>query len=246
MSTVRDLIGAALLDLGAIASGEACTANEAADAFRRLNLIVDQWRLESLMTYARDTITLTLTGAASYTWGSGGAIPSTRPVRLEAAVQRQGSGSSALDFPLQVLTDSEYEQIGLKAMTSSIARWVYLDAAYPLAVLRTYPVLPSGDSLLLYVWHPLTAFASLDTTVALPPGYEIALQLALSIALAPSYRDCVISPALAAMAVEAKALIKGTNAYPRLLRLPAGLPLGQGRSGWGATSSAAFLSGGTP
>jgi len=244
VSTVRDLVSAALLDLGAIASGEVATANEAADGFRALNLLVSSWRLESLMTYAIATVTLPLTGAASYTWGTSGAINAERPVHLDHAVQRQGSGAGALDFPLQVFTAEEYERIGLKAMTSSLAAGVYLDHAFPLASLFPWPIPPSGDTLLLYPWTPLTAFASLDTTVALPPGYERALQAALAIDLAPSYRDCQVTPALAAKAVEAKALLKVANAHSRLLSLPANLPRGQGRGGWGATSSASFLSGG--
>jgi len=191
--------------------------------------------------YALDTVTLTLTGATSYTWGSGGAIASTRPVRLERAVQRLANTSPALDLPLEVLTDEAYESIALKGLTSTIARWVYLDRAYPLATLRTWPVLPAGDALRLYVWHPLTAFASLDTTVALPPGYELALQTSLSLELASMFRDCTVPPALAAQAIRSKALLKTVNSQPRLLQLPAGLPTG--RPGGGA-SRRGFHSGG--
>lgn len=244
MSTVRDLITASLLDLGAIASGEAATAAEAADSFRALNLLLESWRLESLMVYAITTVSLSLTGAASYTWGTGGAINGTRPVHLDHAVQRQGSGAGALDFPLRVFTAEEYEAIGLKALTSSLAVGVYLDHSFPLASLFPWPIPPSGDTLVLFPWTPLTAFASLDTTVALPPGYERALQAALALDISPSYRDCTITPALAAKASESKALLKAANAHPRLLTLPATLPRGQGRSGWAATSSAGFLSGG--
>jgi hypothetical protein len=78
----------------------------------------------------------------------------------------------------------------------------------------------------------------------LPPGYELALQTSLSIELSSSYRDCTVTPALAAQAVNSKALIKTLNAHPRLLRLPAGLPRGQGAGGGWGTSSAGFLAGG--
>jgi hypothetical protein len=165
-------------------------------------------------------------------------------VALERAGQRVAGTSPTLEYPLDTLTDAQYEDLGLKGLQSSVARWVYLDRAYPLGTIRTYPVLPAGDTLVLYVLHALTAFASLDTTVALPPGYELALQTNLSIELSSSYRDCQITPALAAQAANSKALIKITNSQARLLRLPANLPRGQGRSGWGATSRASFLSGG--
>jgi hypothetical protein len=206
---------------------------------------LETWRLERLMVYARDEVTKVLTGASSYTIGPSGDINTTRPVALERAGQRVAGTSPTLEYPLDPLTDAAYEDLGLKGLQSSIARWVYLDRSYPLGTVRTYPVLPAGDTLVLYVLHPLTAFASLDTTVALPPGYELALQTSLSIELSSSYRDCQLTPALLAQAANSKALIKVNNAAPRLLQLPAGLPLGQGRSGWGATSQAGFTSGGT-
>lgn len=242
MGTVRDLITASLLDLGVIASGESPTAAEAQDAFRRVNLLLETWRLESLLTFSIDTVTLVLTGAASYTWGSGGAIPSTRPVRLHAAAQRSTVAGQTLDYPLDILTDLEYESIALKGLTTSVARWVYLDRAYPLATLSTYPILPSGDTLLLYVWHPLTAFASLDTSITLPPGYELALQTNLSIELSSSYRDSTLTQALIAQATRSKALLKAINAQPRAMRMPAAL---LGGVSWGVTSRRAFESGGS-
>src|SRR2546428_2081005 len=187
MSTVRDLITAALLDLGAIASGESPTATEAADALRRLNLLLETWRLERLMVWSIDTMTLPLTGASSYTWGTGGTINSTRPVRLEKAELRLQT-DPVLDYPLHVLTDAEYEAIALKGLASTLASCVYLDRAYPLASLFFYPVQASGATAVLHPWHPLTAFASLETTVALPPGYELALQTNLSLELVSMFR----------------------------------------------------------
>jgi hypothetical protein len=237
-STVRDLITAALLDLGAIASGESPTAAEAQDAFRALNNLLESWRLESLMAYAVSTVTKVLTGATSYTLGPGGDINTTRPVRLEKAELRLQTDPT-LDYPLRILTDAEYEAIALKGMTSTLASALYMDRAYPLANVYLWPVQAAGATLLLYPWTPLTAFASLDSTVSLPPGYARALQKNLSLELAPQYRDCVIPAALAAQALAAKALLKTINARPRFLQLPAGLPTGRRRG----TDRAAFLGG---
>jgi hypothetical protein len=239
MSTVRDLITAALLDLGALASGESPTATEAADALRRLNLLLETWRLESLLVYAVDTVTKVLTGATSYTLGPSGDINTTRPVRLEKAALRLQTDPT-LDYPLRILTDEEYEAIALKGLTSTLASCLYMDRAYPLATVFLWPAQASGATLLLYPWHPLTAFASLDTTVALPPGYELALQTNLSIECVSMFRDCTVTAALAAQATRSKALIKTVNTTPRYLQMPAGLPTGRHRRG---TDRAAFLSG---
>ncbi len=230
-----------MLDLGAIAGGETPTATEAADAFRRLNLLLETWRLERMLIYAIDEVTKVLTGASSYTIGPSADINTTRPVALERAGQRLAGTSPTLELPLEPLTDEEYEGLALKGLTSSVARWIYLDRAYPIATVRTWPVLPAGDTLALYVLHPLTAFASLDTTVALPPGFELAIQTNLSIELVSMFRDCTLTEALIAQATRSKALLKVSNARERLLRLPAGLPTG--RHG-GGSSRAGFLSGG--
>ena len=240
MSTVRDLLRASLLDLGAIASGEAMTADEAADGLRSVNLLLESWRLESLLVWAIDTVTKVMDGSTSYTIGPGGQINTTRPVALAHAGQRLAGTSPTVEYPLGVLSDEEYESLMLKGLTSSIARWVYLDRAFPLATLVTWPVLPAGDTLALYVRHPLTAFASLDTTVALPPGYERALQKCLALELSPQYRDCVITPALASQCVDAKAWLKTANHQSRFLRLPTAV---RGGRSPGARDRAGFLSG---
>jgi hypothetical protein len=241
MSTVRDLITAALLDLGAIASGESPTATEAADALRRLNLLLETWRLENLLAYAIDTVAFVLTGAASYTIGPGGAINTTRPVRLEHAALRV-QDAPTVDIPLHMLTDEEYQSIVLKGLTGYWGYGLYYDRAAPLGSLFPYPIPPAGATLLLYPWHVLSAFASLDTAVAFPPGYELALQTSLSIELSSSYRDCTMTQALAAQAVRSKALIKAINSQLRVLTLPSGLPTG--RRGGGGVDRAGFRSGG--
>ena len=239
MSTVRDLITASLLDLGAIASGESPTADEAADAFAALNNLLESWRLESLLTYAITTVTKVLTGATSYTIGPGGDINTTRPVRLERASLRLQT-DPVLDYPLQILTDEEYESLALKSMTSTLASALYLDRAFPLATVYLWPVQAAGPTLVLYPWTPLTAFASLDTTVTLPPGYYRGLQKNLSLEVAPQYRDCVVTDALALQARDAKAVLKTANSRARFLQLPAGLPTGRTRRG---TDRAAFIAG---
>jgi hypothetical protein len=191
------------------------------------------------MVWGIDTVTKVLTGATSYTLGPGGDINTTRPVRLEHAALRLQTDPT-LDYPLRLLTDEEYEAIALKGLPSTLASCLYMDRAYPLATVSLWPVQAAGATLLLYVWHPLTAFASVDTTVALPPGFELALQTNLSLELVSMFRDCTITPALAAQAIRSKALIKTINTRPRYLHLPAGLPTGRSRRG---TDRAAFVAG---
>ncbi len=216
------------------------TAAEAADALRATNLLLESWRLESLLVYAVDTLTLAMTGAASYTIGPGGSVNTTRPVRLELAALRL-AGSPSLDIPIHLLSDEEYQSIALKGLTGTWGYGLYYDRAYPLGSLFPYPVYASGSTLVLYPWHPLSPFAGLSTDVALPPGYERALQKNLAIELSPGYRDCVITPALAQQAEESLAVLKLANTRAHFLHLPAGIPTGR-RHGM---DRSAFQSGGT-
>lgn len=230
MSTVRDLVSAALRDVGAIASGEAMTNDEAADGLAILNDLVASWNLERLMVYVINEVTFLLTGAASYTYGTGGVINSARPVRLEKAALRLAGDAPRLDLPVCIYTDEEYHSLALPGLTSTYAYGLYLDGAYPLGTLRLWPVPPAGDTLVLWPWNQITAFAALGTTVDFPPGYARALRTNLAIELSPSYRDSTITPWLAAQALESKALIKIANNRPQFLTLPDGIPTGRQRS----------------
>jgi len=238
MSTARDLIYAALLDLGAIASGETPTAAEAMDAFRRLNLMLEQWRLQSLLVYA--ITSASATGKTSYTVGQGGDFNIARPIRLEHAVQRVG-GQTPFDYPLAPLNDAEWQAIGLKTLVSGIASSFYWDRGFPLGTVTPYPLMNTADTLILYPWTPLAGFATLDDPVSLPPGYELALQTNLTLELSAQYRDCQVSPLTAQQAMQGVHLLKVANQRPRHLGLPAAL------QGWGTartgTDRAAFYGG---
>ena len=56
MPTPLDIITRAMKDIGAIASGETPTPQEAQDGFDMLNDMIDQWSNESQMTYYKTEI----------------------------------------------------------------------------------------------------------------------------------------------------------------------------------------------
>ena len=238
MSSARDLIYAALLDLGTIASGEAPTAAEAMDAFRRLNLMLEQWRLQSLLVYA--ITSASATGKTSYTVGQGGDFNIERPIRLEHAVQRL-QGSPPFDYPLAPLNDAEWEAIALKGLQTGIASYFYWDRGFPTGTVTPWPLMNTADTLILYPWTVLSGFATLDDPVSFPPGYELALQTNLTLHLAAQYRDCQVNPLTAEHAMMGMSLLKVANMRPRHLGLPAALP---GRFGARiGTDRAAFIGG---
>lgn len=211
MTTVRTLITQALKDLGAIAVGETPTADEANDALETLNQMVSTWSTESLIVYAKSQqiFTYPTTGQPSYTIGPTGDFVSTRPIRIDAAYNRDANNN---DYQLYVARDfTDYSNLITKYVTANLVTIVYYDPTFPNGTIYNWPT-PNSQSyrLVIWTWTSVTEFASLDDVIALPPGYERALRSNLAVELSPRYGREVM-PALANTAVESKAQIKRTN-----------------------------------
>ena len=75
MAQPIDIISRALKDIGALASGETPTPEEAQDAFDMLNDMIDQWSNEDMMIFYKTEIIYPITpGQTQYTIGPGGQI----------------------------------------------------------------------------------------------------------------------------------------------------------------------------
>ena len=217
MATVLDIITDSLQDLGASAVGEVPSAAEAQGAFRRLNRMLQTWNTESLMVYNIQQETFSyVADQATYTIGTGGNFNTARPVRIEAAYNRN---NQTIDLPIQVVTNyEEYAAIIAKAIETTLPVVMYADGSFPRQNLTFWPV-PSDTTYtpVLWMWKPLTAFATLSEEVSLPPGYERALVSNLAIECAPSYGRSVSSE-LALVATESKAQIKRINTQVDTMR----------------------------
>lgn len=182
MTTPLDLIKSAFRKIGATTFNEAPDSNEAQDALSTLNQMIESWSSDSLTIYERTRESFSLTGASSYTVGSGGDFDTVPFTRIVSIYARQGD----LDYSLSGLSDSHYDGVSLKAI-SGAPEWYNYSNGFPLGTLRLYPI-PDG-SYTLYVTSekPITSFTSLAQTITLPPGWERALIYNLAIDLAPEY-----------------------------------------------------------
>jgi hypothetical protein len=180
------------------------------DALRTLNDLIDAWHLERLMIYAVEPSVHTLTGATVYTLGPpDGTLGTVRPQRIE------GAGliypSSNIESPLPLLTLDEYR---------THHAGIYIDGGYPKANVHVNPLTAVGH-LVLYGWVPFTQFATVDSTVDLPPGYARALRWNLALELAPMARIAVKIPDvlyanIQQQAIESKAWVKSFNSQSTL------------------------------
>ena len=217
MATAQQLINRALTSIGVLASGETATANQSADALVSLNDLLQAWSNDGLLVSGQTIISKAMSGAASYTIGSGGDINTSRPTEFDNIYYSLNS----VDYPVKIVTLEEYDSIPNKSVIGTIPDIVAFRFGYPLITMYIYPQ-PSSGTLYLETFKPLTEFASLATSASFPVGYERALRLNLAVELMPEYG--IDNPTLTGMALEAKNALKRTN-Y-RAVKLKNDVPTG--------------------
>ena len=213
MSTAQDLIQAALEELGVYAPGETLTAADSSRGLWALNAMLDSWSNESLACFALQTYTLPLVvGKQSYTIGAGGDLSTNRPISLKygpgAAFVTDATGNR---YPVDVIPQDQWNQIGLLSSTSQIPTMLFYDPQYPLGVLNVFPVPTIQYGLTFEANLPFADFATLQTVMSLPPGYQDAIQHNLAIRLHPYFKNGPINPLLVELASTTKAAVKRSN-----------------------------------
>lgn len=211
MTTVRDLIRDAALNIGIVAAGEPMEAAQAEDALRALNRMVQNWSLERLMIYAVTPISYALNGSRSVTIGMGGNINTSRPVSIESVF---GDGAQ-LDYKRSSDDGCVYADI-------------VDDDGYPQRTLTINDGV-SVNQLLINAVQQIVRFSSLDDEVVLPDGYETALVYNLAVQLAPQYgRDA--GQTVISLASDVKADLKRINEVVPELRMDESILMSRGSS----------------
>lgn len=211
MATAATIIARSLRLLGQIPSGGTPSTEEYADGLTAVNAMLDSWRNDRLMCYARRDESLTMVVAqSSYSIGPSGDLSTTRPVRIDDAYVVYGTLS---DANIRILSDEEWDAIPDKTATSTWPNRINYRATMPTGTLYAYPVPNAASVLHLLTWTPLTVFTAITDTVSLPPGWEEALASNLAINLAPEY-ETEPRPSVIKLATDSKAGIKRINGKP--------------------------------
>ena len=174
--TAQTLIKAALRAINAIASGETPTADEMADGLESLKFMLRSWSSENIMVSAISSDTLAMTGASSYTIGSGGDCDTTWPEEIVGAVVDE-------DYNLKIIGEAKYRS--LSRGSSSIPAYLYYNPVYPLGVIYLHGT--GGSSMVIDSLKALTDPATLTTSVAFQPSYDAPIKWNLMLELAPEY-----------------------------------------------------------
>ena len=215
--TVQQLITASLQDLRVIQTGETASSEDSSFALERLNDWINGLATENLTVYTITRTIWTLSTAASYTIGTGGAVDVARPtgpLSIENIGFQDTSVSPTMEYNLgPVLTEDGYAAIAQKALTSVYPQnWYYKPTfAAGLGVLIPNPI-PTSATLqgVIYTHTPVSEFSALSETIALPPGYRRFLRLGLAKELSSAF-DAGLTPELQVSANQAKSDIKRAN-----------------------------------
>jgi hypothetical protein len=174
--------------------------------------MVGQWNAENLLLYAEDRFTWTIvSGTGTYTVGTGGTVNTPRPMFITGIRFQDTSPTLTTEYSLEELTQQGYQGLVLKTLTAPFPTAYNYDATMPLGTLILWPT-PTRTTLqgVMYSAQVVPAFATLPTTVVLPPGYEEMIVTNLALRLCGPYTKPV-DPSLRERAQEAKAIAKRSN-----------------------------------
>jgi hypothetical protein len=228
MTTAREIVKKSLQKLGVLIKSESPSADEANDGLSSLNQLVDSWSNDSSSIPSRAWETFTLTaGVSTYTMSSGLTFNSVRPTNIIQAYVSIGGVSNYIG----IINDEAYNAIPFKTLTG-VPEFLNYDNAYPTDNIHLYPVPASAYPLFILSEKPLTSFATLDTAVSMPPGWERALIYNLALELAPEY-DQQPDPSIVAIAAKSLGLARLSNIRARPMdAYPQGSGVKNIYSGW--------------
>ena len=195
--TAQTLINAALRAIGVIASGEVATAQELADSLESLKFMLRHWSNIGIRTYFLSQNTLALSGATSYTIGSGGNCDTTRPEDIKGGYVKDANG---FDSPLTIIDAERYRSLSLKSIAGT-ANYLWYNPDFPLGLLYFWPL--GAGTAYLDSLKPLTEPTVLTSSIAFPPAYDEAIKWNLALRLAAEFSK---EPSQLVIALAASAL----------------------------------------
>jgi hypothetical protein len=203
VTTALSIINRAAELIGYKDPDETLSGNESNSFLDALNAMVDEWNTKRLYIVASQEIVTTVSGTP-ISIGTGATINTPRPVRIDDGFVRL----NAVDYPIEWLTQEQYNDIRVKAVAGQIPQYGYYEPSLPAGAVFLWPV-PQNVSLHLIVATQLDEFADLATSYNLAPGYRKALAYSLAEEIAPGRAP--LNPLIANKAASARRAIKTAN-----------------------------------
>ena len=205
MTTVTEVITQALKDSTVVGEGDSASSETMTDAFALFQQMMGLWQDSGMNVYAQVTSSFNPTGAISYSVGTGGDIPITRPEEIDNIYYRL----NGTDIPIQIMgTYEEYLDIVNKTQTGTPALGFYLPS-YPLGTLYIYPQ-PTTGQIFITRREVLPTFTSITDTIVLPAKYLLPIRFSLAELYSVTFQT-VISPSVSALANRYRTSLRKSN-----------------------------------
>lgn len=216
--TAQDIITSALRLIGVVAQGESPSSDDAMNGLLALNIMLDNWAARRLLTpgLAKESFTIGPPGKV-YAIGPGADFDTVRPEAVLNAYVRDGN---LLDYPLDVITEEEYDRIPDKATLAGTPSKLFYDpvgAQSAVGAICLYPLPDRAFTLVLESLKPFAEFAALTDSFTFPAAYARAMKYNLAIELAPEY-GAEAPPEVAAVARESMQTIRNLNSVVEVAR----------------------------
>lgn len=213
MPSFLEIASDAVTSIGQLGVGQTISNEEATQAQRVANRMLQKWSVRRLYIYNTPTIQVALSaGVQNYTMGPSGVFARARPILVQAAqIALPGSADTRT---LNILDSTKWGAIRDKGATCSalgLPQDIYPEYSYPNLALHLWTIPSNGAQLYLEIWDLLQQFATLFDTFAMPPSYEEGFIHNLAMELCPYY-DMPVTPAIAQLAADGLAAIQQINA----------------------------------
>ena len=219
--TWGDVIRDALIEIGVKEAGEALSADEKADSFRRLLGMFDEWGLEGLMIPGLQMINHTFTDSGfAFTIGPEDAtnppdIETTYTIEEISALNYRRSGQQR-SMPIDPTSYAVLSEV--RRTYRYGPRTYYYEQSYPVARLHFDAQTAPDDAMEIAGRGHFSSAIGIDEdpSLILPKGYREAVLLNLAVKLAPSYgvkdgKSSGLSSTTKSAARSGKMMIKNRN-----------------------------------
>lgn len=228
MMTPLDIITLSLRNAGILSTGQTANPEMTNSGFTVLNAMLGQWAAKRWLVYHLVNLSITSTGATSYTVGPGGVFNiAQRPTEIDAAFVSQNLGqTNQIDTPLTMVEAREdYNRIAMKGLIS-FPYILYYDNAYPMGIVYPWPA-PNANQygLTITVKMALPNFATLQQDINLPAEYQEALIYNLAVRLRIFYQ-LELEGSIVGLAKAALGTIRAANTQIPLLQMPSRMATG--------------------
>ncbi len=219
MTTAADQINGALRLIGQLAEGEVPSAETSADALTALNQMIDSWNTERLSVYATQDQTFSWTPSERVrTIGPTGNFVGARPVQILDSTYFRDPATN-VSYGIRMVNELRYNNIAVKTVTSTYPQVMWVNMTHPDVTMYLYPVPTRLLEFHIISVLELSEPATLDTTLAFPPGYLRAFRYNLAMELAPEF-GVEPSPQVQRIAMTSKRNLKRINNPDDIMSMP--------------------------